>query len=398
MQLRDRSVAALSADDDLEWAERSEYWRTYAPKRRGPPKKFKVREPLVLSGHGIRIRVDHNTLLVRTGLTHYPQKADEIRYFPGEANLPNRIVVLDGSGGASFDALRWMSEQKIEFVQLDWKGQAISVAGNSGYSASPKLVEAQRATKSSRRNLEIANWLIEEKLRASLVTLNSAVPNSELREFAICRIEKRISEIRNSKNPISISGLFGIEGDCARAYFTAWQGIPMRWKGISRNPIPADWHFVGSRLMSWRKRARLARHPMNAMLNYGYGFLGHKIRSQIAAFGLDPTIGVIHGNSENPMPLVYDLMEPLRPVVDEVVLQFATEHTFAPGDFTISNLGACRLNPQLASLIVRKLATPDESLSALAQNCWARWNKSGWFPFERLCHRRLSNSANHTLL
>jgi hypothetical protein len=35
----------------------------------------------------------------------------------------------------------------------------------------------------------------------------------------------------------------------------------------------------------------------------------------------------------------FDLMEPLRPIMDTEVLEFALEHTFAPGDFTIANEG-----------------------------------------------------------
>lgn len=105
----------LESGDDHDWSERSEYWRTFEPKRGvGRRKKFKFREPLILCGHGVRIRVDHNTLLIRNGFTHFPQKAEEIRLFPGDANLPDRIIVLDASGGITFDALIWMSEQKSE--------------------------------------------------------------------------------------------------------------------------------------------------------------------------------------------------------------------------------------------------------------------------------------------
>src|SRR5215831_6614157 len=113
--LREKSVDL--DQDSHAWAERSEYWRTLEqPRKKGPPRKYAYREPLILCGHGIRIRVHHHTLLIRNGFTHYPQKAEETRYFPGEANLPGRIVVLDGSGGATFDALQWMSEKSIEFL------------------------------------------------------------------------------------------------------------------------------------------------------------------------------------------------------------------------------------------------------------------------------------------
>jgi len=108
---------------------------------------------------------------------------------------------------------------------------------------------------------------------------------------------------------------------------------------------------------TWRKGAQNARHPINAMLNYGYGALKSQIRSEIIAAGLDPSVGIIHGNDKNRNPLVSDLMEPLRPEVDRTILEFALSHTFTPGDFTINQQGGCRLNPQMAKVVANTVAS-----------------------------------------
>jgi len=63
---------------------------------------------------------------------------------------------------------------------------------------------------------------------------------------------------------------------------------------------------------------------------------------------LDPTIGFLHGAYRDKATLVYDLMEPLRPIVDHQILQFIQGNTFSPRDFAIAGQGVCRLNPQLA--------------------------------------------------
>jgi CRISPR/Cas system-associated endonuclease Cas1 len=49
-------------------------------------------------------------------------------------------------------------------------------------------------------------------------------------------------------------------------------------------------------------------------------------------------------------------MEPLRPVVDRKILEFALAHTFTPGDFTINSKGGCRLNPQMAKAVAREIS------------------------------------------
>jgi CRISP-associated protein Cas1 len=342
--------------DDHDWAERSEYWRNYRPSTRGAPKKFKYREPLILCGHGVNIRVDHNTLLVRNGFTHYPQKLENTRFFPGDSNLPDRIIILDGSGGISFDALNWMSDQKIILVQLNWQGEVNNYGGKIGFCANPKLVEAQRAAKFGNRGPKIAAWLISEKIAACISVLENQFPKSEIRDSAISRHKRRLSEIRQKRNSIAISQILGIEGDCAQSYFGAWRGLPIKWSGFKRRPIPPNWFEIAPRTKTWRRGPKFAQHPVNAMLNYGYGMLIHQVQIQSIAAGLDPAIGIIHGNKTNAIPLVYDLMEPLRPVVDQKILNFALSHAFTPGDFTINNAGGCRLNPQMAQVVVKMMS------------------------------------------
>jgi CRISPR-associated protein Cas1 len=93
---------------------------------------------------------------------------------------------------------------------------------------------------------------------------------------------------------------------------------------------------------------------VNAMLNYGYGVLKGTIQGEIIAAGLNPGIGVMHSGSENKAPLVYDLVEPMRPVIDRTVWKFALSNTFTPGDFTINRSGGCQVNPQMAKVVGRK--------------------------------------------
>jgi CRISPR-associated protein Cas1 len=67
----------------------------------------------------------------------------------------------------------------------------------------------------------------------------------------------------------------------------------------------------------------------------------------------DPTLrDLVDGYSDRRPPLVLDLMEPLRPIVDRAILQFVQSNAFHPADFTIRNDGACRLNPEMARRVV----------------------------------------------
>jgi CRISPR-associated protein Cas1 len=49
-------------------------------------------------------------------------------------------------------------------------------------------------------------------------------------------------------------------------------------------------------------------------------------------------------------------MEPERPRVDRVVLDFMKGHVFGPADFVIRSDGVCRLNPEMARMVVARIS------------------------------------------
>ena len=63
----------------------------------------------------------------------------------------------------------------------------------------------------------------------------------------------------------------------------------------------------------------------NQMLNYGYAVLAALCHRGILVHGLMPTLGVQHTARYRSTPLVFDLMEPLRPLVDLFLSQFLKE-------------------------------------------------------------------------
>ena len=125
-------------EDDHAWAIRSSMWQARAEKastRR--TKRAKPKPGLILAGHGVSLRVENGALTIQNGFTHYPQQREIIRYFRGDVALPERIILLDGSGSISFEVLSWLAEQKVTLIRIDWKGDIVCVAGAQGYSPTP---------------------------------------------------------------------------------------------------------------------------------------------------------------------------------------------------------------------------------------------------------------------
>jgi CRISPR-associated protein Cas1 len=58
---------------------------------------------------------------------------------------------------------------------------------------------------------------------------------------------------------------------------------------------------------------------LNGFLNYGYAVLRAAVARAIVAAGLLPSLGIHHRNRSNSFCLADDLLEPLRPLVDDRV-------------------------------------------------------------------------------
>lgn len=56
--------------DDIGWAERCGHWLNIPIQKRGPGRLPRQRhEPLVITGHGMGLRIDNGALVVRDGFT-----------------------------------------------------------------------------------------------------------------------------------------------------------------------------------------------------------------------------------------------------------------------------------------------------------------------------------------
>lgn len=68
------------------------------------------------------------------------------------------------------------------------------------------------------------------------------------------------------------------------------------------------------------RETRGADHPVNQMLNYSYAVISAIVHRSLLAHGLNPELGVHHRYRFKAEPLLYDTMEPLRPICDLLLL------------------------------------------------------------------------------
>jgi CRISP-associated protein Cas1 len=320
----------LPVGDDFDWLRRTQMWQKRALGfTHGRAKRERPRTPLILSGHGVSLRIENGALSIRNGLTHYPQKQEIYRYFKGEPSIPERIVMLDGSGSVSFDVLSWLSEQDVSLIRIDWRGEVVCVASRSGYAANPFRVQWQRETRSDEiKRIEFSISKITQKIENSISTLEKSIRRSPAWEKAMESAYSTLTQLDENRSK-TIPQLRVLEANAAAAYFRAWKGIPIKWRGISKRPIPESWKEIGQRTSLFHRAGnRNASHPVNAILNYAYTALQSEIQINTISEGYDPTLGIMHEPNSGSAAFVFDLIEPYRSLIDSEILEFIKGHVF----------------------------------------------------------------------
>lgn len=312
------------------------------------------------------MKVEKGRLVIQDGTTHFPSTPAEYIFFKGSLDLPPRIIIIDGAGSITLDAVDWLADQGIPLIRIKYDGSNTSVMSPTGYAADPEKVAWQlRARESEALKVEFATPLTIQKLEAALVTLRDYLPASTARNRAIETVSACLDFIRDRRAD-TVQTLRGQEGKAAYWYWRAWQHLDIKWKAAKRYPIPDAWRTFAARssLNSSKKEPnRNASHPINAMLNYAYTALLTQTKIQAIADGYDPMIGVMHDqrekHKENTPSFALDLMEPMRPVVDRVILKLVAEETFSGADFDLQSDGVVRANSELVRSLTQQIDPRD---------------------------------------
>lgn len=124
----------------------------------------------------------------------------------------------------------------------------------------------------------------------------------------------------------SMEELLGIEGNAARLYFGAFQGL-IKVEVDEDLPRVFRMDFAG-------RNRRPPRDAVNALLSLGYSLLAKDLTIACYAAGFDPMMGFYHQPRFGRPALALDLMEPFRAlVVDSAVVTAINTKMVTPHDF-----------------------------------------------------------------
>jgi len=286
--------------------------------------------PLLLSGFGISIDVDKAHLTIKQN--------ESVKEFEPH-RIPYDYIVIDGHyGSISFEAMRWLSKHDVSIVLLNWNGNLLSnTMPQETLNAQLKVKQYEKYLNPESR-LYIASQIVKQKVRSSLSLLKAL---SDFYDIDLSTINKEIE--RGDYN--NINNLMMYEGRIASAY----------WSELTKifNSLAKDFHFEGRKNLSYSWNMN-ASDPINALLNYGYAILESMVRKDINTIGLDVSIGYLHEIAHSKHPLVYDLQELFRYVVDYSVIELM-ETKLKKSDFITTENYHIRLKPNTVKLLIEKI-------------------------------------------
>ena len=202
----------------------------------------------------------------------------------GTVDLDGVVAILITSRGATLTTplISEVSLRNIPIITCNDRFQPVSVSlPLIQHSDQTRRYEAQAA---ARKGLKNNLW---KRIVASKVRNQSALLRL-LKASGAERLKRLAANVRPGDPE-------NIEAHAAQVY----------WKELFGKSFRRDRHQAG----------------INSFLNYGYAVLRSSMTSAVLASGLHPKFGLFHKNKNNPLCLVDDLMEPYRPLVDQVVFR-----------------------------------------------------------------------------
>ena len=332
-------------------------------------KPIQAKGIVVLSGPVIDIRVDSGCLRLKHGFPcAEPLKEVTI---PRGTNDIDHIVILGKSGNITLDAISWMMDLGITVSVLDYQGNLITDM------LSPKrinsVVKHRQASAKPRLQRKLAIGLLQKKLDGQLKTLKSlkregldrTIGEKLANRQRIGFIRKMHASLSKCKSP---EEMMSVEAQAAKSYWEAFDEIPLNWKITSSKPIPDHWLSIGQRHSPKSDCGRYAIAPFHACLNYLYGCLESRIKRYCIAYRVDMDFPVLHSDDHpNRSGLIYDLMEPIRPLVDLILYRFMAKTTLQRSDFFETRQGVCKVMPELAAKIIPLLGSLDLDINQIVK-------------------------------
>jgi len=223
-----------------------------------------------------------------------------------------RDLIISGKVSISSELIKILAESGVDILFTTPTGKPVArvVSAKAGGTAENRY--EQYKSLEDVRGIKLAKSIILGKIRNQMSNVRYYSKSRRMNKVISSRlydayrlIREKFEQLRNEEFDDLNSArkkILAYEGECAKYY---WDGIRLTLD---------DWNFEG--------RNQKSSDPVNLSLNIAYNMLMGQMWKYVLRFGLDPFMGYIHVERPGKLSLVFDLMEPFRPMVDRFVIGF----------------------------------------------------------------------------
>jgi len=250
-----------------------------------------------LKGYGLSVKLKDNKVILKNGYNPFSDSQEQEEWFI--TNLPYEKIVLCGKGYVSTEALTLLNQNNRNLILVDTFGKPVSMI--NGVMQSMTGTNYRIGQYDTFRNPEKRKYLSKQIVKGKI--------ESQIRFLKSANVGEVFEDIAIDQPLVN-------EGKLARRYFLEYSKL-----------IPDRFGFNSRNQSQIRTSKNNATDIINALLNYGYTILAGEISKFINGIGLDPYFGFYHKMHSGFQPLVYDMMEPFRWLVDHSVWKLANAHS-----------------------------------------------------------------------
>lgn len=266
-------------------------------------------------------------------------------YIAGENHTgsihPSRIssILITAPCRISSPALLLAAENQIPVVICNNSGNPLARLWSSRFLNTSGLRRKQYGFTASAKGLYWAEEIIMLKINSQLSNLKYLSSRLKVLKPVVAKAEEEINQqiekqLKNSVDDgLRKKKILFCEAFAAARY---WQ--------IAGIQLPVPYQF-------FNRSKRAAGDPFNASINYLYGILRNETETAVLSLGLDPALGVMHRDGYKMPSLVFDIMEPFRPVADKLLFQAILGNKLPADGYTVSKEKCTLTKPGRIALI-----------------------------------------------
>ena len=227
-------------------------------------------------------------------------------------------VVIMGKASVSSELLKALAQSGTDLVITTPTGRPVArlIPARAGGTARNRY--EQYKSLEDGRGIEIARAVIVGKIRNQASNLSYYSKARRMDEKLSSDLYDAAQQLKKEMEELETEEFQGMEDARRRIMARESRCADIYWEKISL--IMDEWKFSRREKRTDLEGKEL--DPVNLCLNVCYNLLSSQIWKNVLRFGLDPFLGYLHVERPGRISLVYDLMEPFRPMVDRFVFSY----------------------------------------------------------------------------